>query len=125
MSNTFFAPGTDRLAEMIRGVHRGLLLEHGSSGQVLSERGHYTVSAGCGRLIENGRLTELVRDAAFSGMVLESLRDIDAVSDDFRLESPGYCGKDGQEVPVDNGGAYVRLARAVVGGHGRWPRRRR
>ena len=123
MSNTFFAPGEDRLEDMIRGVRRGLLLEHGSSGQVLSERGHYTVSAGCGRLIENGRLGELVRDASFSGMVLESLRDIDAVSRDFRLESPGYCGKDGQEVPVDDGGAYVRLRRVVVGGQGRWPGR--
>jgi TldD protein len=124
MSNTFFAPGKRKLAEMIREVPRGLLLEHGASGQVLSERGHYTVGAGCGRLIENGRLAELVRDVTISGLVLESLRDIDAVSDDFRLESPGYCGKDGQEVPVDNGGAYVRLRKAVVGGRGRWPGRR-
>jgi TldD protein len=120
MSNTFFAPGPDRLEDMVRGIRRGLLLEHGSSGQVLSERGHYTVSAGCGRLIENGRLGELVRDASFSGVVLDSLRDIDAVSSDFRLASPGYCGKDGQEVPVDNGGAYVRLRRAVIGGQGKW-----
>jgi len=125
MSNTFFAPGPHRLNDMIREVHRGLLLEHGSSGHVLSEKGHYTCQAGCGRLIENGRLGELVREVSMSGLVLETLRGIDAVSSDFALASPGYCGKEGQMVPVDNGGAYVRVRRAVIGGQGRWPRRRR
>jgi len=120
MSNTFFAPGPDKLPDMIRGIRRGLLLEHGCSGQVLSERGNYTCAASCGRLIEDGKLGELVRDVAFSGMVLESLRDIDAVSGDFELSSPGFCGKDGQEVPVDDGGPHVRLRKAVIGGRGRW-----
>jgi len=120
MSNTFFAPGTHKLDDMIGDVKRGLLLEHGSSGHVLSEKGHYTVRAGCGRLIENGKLGELVRDVSISGLVLESLKDIDAVSDDFELSSPGYCGKDGQDVPVDDGGAYVRLRKVVVGGRGKW-----
>jgi TldD protein len=120
MSNTFFAPGKRKLEEMIAEVERGLLLEHGTSGHVLSEKGHYTVRAGCGRLIENGELCELVRDVSISGLVLESLRDIDAVSSDFKLDSPGYCGKDGQDVPVDDGGAYVRLRRVVVGGRGKW-----
>jgi len=78
------------------------------------------VRAGCGRLIEKGKLGELVRDVSISGLVLESLRDIDAVSSDFELSSPGYCGKDGQDVPVDDGGAYVRLRKVVVGGRGDW-----
>jgi TldD protein len=120
MSNTFFAPGRDKLADMIAGIDKGLLLEHGNSGHVLSEKGNYTVQAGCGRLIKNGKLDELVRDVAISGTVLESLRDIDAVSDDFELNSPGYCGKDGQDVPVDDGGAYVRLKKVVLGGRGSW-----
>jgi TldD protein len=122
MSNTFFAPGESRLDDMLAGIDRGLLLEHGAGGHVLSEKGHYTVMAGCGRLIRDGRLGPLVRDVSISGLVLESLRDIDAVSSDFALGSPGYCGKDGQEVPVDDGGAYVRLAKVVVGGRGGWPR---
>lgn len=120
MSNTFFAPGRSRLEDLVREVHRGLLLEHGASGQVLSERGNYTCAASCGRLIENGRLGDLVREVTFSGMVLESLRDIDGVSSDFRLSSPGYCEKDGQSVPVDDGGGCVRLRKALVAGRGRW-----
>ncbi len=120
MSNTYFAPGEHKLEDMIKDVHRGLLLEHGSSGHVLSEKGHYTVSAGCGRLIEKGKLGDLVRDVSISGTVLESLKDIDGVSSDFVLSSPGYCGKDGQDVPVDDGGAYVRLRKVVVGGRGKW-----
>ena len=116
MSNTFFAAGEDELDAMIRGVERGLLLEHGTSGYVLSERGNYTCRAACARRIEGGELGELVRDVSFSGLVLETLRDIDAVSRDWRLDSPGFCEKDGQSVPVDSGGPYVRVSRMVVGG---------
>jgi len=116
MSNTFFAAGEAEVEEMIRGVEKGLLLEHGTSGYVLSERGNYTCRAACGRLIEKGELGEMVRDVSFSGLVLETLRDIDAVSREWRLDSPGFCEKDGQGVPVDSGGPFVRVTRVVVGG---------
>jgi predicted Zn-dependent protease len=49
-------------------------------------------------------------------MVLEALEIVDAVSGEFRLASPGTCGKSGQGVSVDNGGPHIRVKRLVVGG---------
>ena len=42
------------------------------------------------------------------------LKDIDAVGREFGSHI-GFCGKDGQSVPVGDGGAHVRT-KAAVGG---------
>jgi len=116
MSNTFLLRGEHSLDEMVRGIERGLLLAHGESGYVMAERGQYTCHANRGWRIEHGRLGEPVRHVAVSGEILRTLSSIDMVSSDFQLCDPGYCGKDGQEVPVDNGGPYVRVTSLLVGG---------
>ena len=116
MSNTFLASGEHDIDEMIRGVERGVLVAHGESGYAMSERGQYSCSANRGWRIEHGALGEPVRHVSVSGDILETLSTIDRVSSDFQLCDPGYCGKDGQEVPVDNGGPYVRVQGILVGG---------
>jgi TldD protein len=116
MSNTFLAAGRDDLEEMVRGIERGVLLAHGESGYAMVERGAFSCRADRGRRIEHGKIGELVRHVAVSGDVIEALKSIDRVSSDFQLCDPGYCAKDGQEVPVDNGGPYIRVKRLLVGG---------
>lgn len=49
-------------------------------------------------------------------MVLETLADALDVSRDFELKMPGNCGKDGQGMPVNGGGPYVKVREIVVGG---------
>ena len=68
-----------------------------------------------GYLIERGEISKPVRDVSLSGSTLDTLRNIDALGDDFRFGSPGFCGK-GQYVPVCDGGPHVRIRDAVVGG---------
>jgi TldD protein len=116
MSNTFLMPGEHSIDEMIRGIERGVIVAHGESGYAMSERGQYSCSANRGWRIEHGTRGEPVRHVSVSGDILETLRNIDRVSGDFQLCDPGYCGKDGQEVPVDNGGPYVRVGELLVGG---------
>jgi TldD protein len=116
MSNTFLAAGRDSLEEMVHGIEHGVLLAHGESGYAMVERGEFSCRADRGRRIEHGRIGEPVRHVAVSGEVVEALMSIDRVSDDFQLCDPGYCSKDGQEVPVDNGGPYVRVGKLLVGG---------
>lgn len=123
MSNTFLLKGEHSLEEMIRGIERGLLVESGESGYVMSERGMYTCHANRGFRIEHGKLGEPVKHVALSGHILQTLSSIDRVSSEFKLCDPGYCGKDGQEVPVDNGGPYVRVSSVLVGGWVEEPRR--
>ena len=50
-------------------------------------------------LIEDGRITEPLRDANLIGNGPEVLRNIDVVGNDFAMGSPGTCGKQGQGVP--------------------------
>jgi TldD protein len=66
-------------------------------------------------LIENGRVTEPIRDANLIGNGPEVLSRIDAVGSDFDL-APGTCGKDGQSVPVGFGQPTLRITGVTVGG---------
>lgn len=116
MSNTFLAPGEATFEELLGGIDRGIYLAQGHWGYVFVEKGHFTCHASVSRMIENGRLGELLRDVSVSGLTLEVLRDIDAVGSDFEMVMPGTCGKGGQGAPINAGGPHVRVGRLVVGG---------
>jgi len=118
MSNTFIEAGESKVENMIKEIDRGILLKGALSGYVSTETGQFTCRTAEGWLIKNGELTDMLRDVAVNGMVLEALEDIDAVSDSFRLSMPGICGKAGQGVPVDNGGPHIRVKQLTVGGQG-------
>jgi TldD protein len=117
MSNTFIQPGDMTFEEMLKGIDLGIFLTGAEYGYVFCERGQYTCHAGEAYMIRNGELAEHLRDVSVSGMTLETLMNIDAVSNDFEMKMPGSCGKEGQAMPVDNGGPYVRVKELVVGGH--------
>lgn len=116
MSNTFFAPGNSTLEEMIRSIDKGIYLKEGHEGYVYPERGQFLCHANEAYLIENGQIKDQLRDVSVSGLILETLMNIDMVGDDLVISSPGSCGKSGQSIPVDCGGPHLRVARLVVGG---------
>jgi len=118
MSNTMILPGESSLEELMRDIDLGILLRGGQWGYVQSEKGQYTCHAGEGVMIRNGQLAEQVRDVSISGMTLETLANVLGVSRDFELRMPGNCGKNGQSMPVNGGGPYVRVREIVVGGQG-------
>ena len=117
MSNTFMERGTVPLEEMLRGVERGIYLMDGHWGYVFVQKGQFICHAGQARMIERGRLGDMLRDVSISSMTLDTLRKIDAVGDDFEMKMPGMCGKEGQSAPTDCGGPHVRVGDVVVGGH--------
>ena len=119
MSNTYMARGTVPVAEMLRGVERGIYLEDGHWGYVFVQKGQFICHAGQARRIEKGALGEPLRDVSIASMTLDTLRNIDAVGDDFEMRMPGMCGKDGQSAATNCGGPHVRVTDVVVGGqHG-------
>ena len=69
-------------------------------------------------LIEDGKITEPIREGNLIGNGPEVLASIDAVGDDFAMGSPGTCGKDGQGVPVGDGIPTMRVPALTIGGHG-------
>jgi len=117
MSNTIVSPGESTLDELVKDIDLGVLLEGGQWGYVLCVKGQYTCHAGWGRMIRNGELAEPIRDVTMSGTILDTLKNVDAVSKDFEmLPKGGMCGKAGQGMYVNGGGPYVRVSELVVGG---------
>ncbi len=116
MSNTFMAPGNWTFEEMLAEIKEGVYLKGGRWGYVYPERGQFTFNVQEAWLVRDGELKEHLRDVSMSGMTLETLKKIKGVSKDFKLASPGYCGKSGQTAFVDNGGPYVLVEEITVGG---------
>ena len=117
MSNTYLQPGDNTFEELIEDIQDGIYLKGSRGGQVDTGKGIFQFNAAEGYLIENGEIKTPLRDVSLSGNILETLKNIDAVGDDFKL-SVGFCGKDGQTAPVGDGGPHTRILNALVGGMG-------
>ena len=117
MSNTFLEPGDMEVDELFEGIDYGMYLKGSRGGQVDTGKGIFQFNAAEGYLIENGEITTSLRDVSLSGNILETLKNIDAIANDFKL-SVGFCGKGGQTVPVGDGGPHTRILNSLVGGMG-------
>ena len=117
MSNTYLQPGDNTFEELMEDIPDGIYLKGSRGGQVDTGKGIFQFNAAEGYLIENGELTTPLRDVSLSGNILETLKNIDAIGNDFKL-SVGFCGKDGQTAPVGDGGPHTRILNALVGGMG-------
>ena len=117
MSNTYLQPGDNTFEELIEDIQDGIYLKGSRGGQVDTGKGIFQFNAAEGYLIKNGEISTPLRDVSLSGNILETLKNIDAIGNDFKL-SVGFCGKDGQTAPVGDGGPHTRILNALVGGMG-------
>jgi len=117
MRNTYMLKGPHKPEEIISSVERGLYAEMFSNGQVFIGAGDFTFYLKHGRLIERGKLTAVVKDANLIGSGPRVLEQVSMVGDDLQLFSGGgYCGKDGQRVPVGFGLPTIKVGAISVGG---------
>ena len=115
MSNTVIQGGTHQdLDELIEDIQFGVYACGSRGGQVDTGRGSFQFAAQEAWIIENGSLSRPVKDVSVSGMTLEILKNVDGLTRDAYLGSPGFCGK-GQTVPVGDGGPLMRIREALVG----------
>ena len=117
MTNTFIAPGEAEPKELIAEVERGFYAVSFAGGQVDPTTGDFVFGVSEGYLIENGRVTRPCRGATLIGNCLEALAKIDLVANDFEMKT-GFCGKEGQRVPVGTGQGHVLIRALTVGGTG-------
>ena len=115
MGVTILEPGNWTLEEMISETKNGVLCEDFNYGYTDPTTGNFQFKAKLSYKIEDGKKKELMRDVALSGMTLEVLNRINAISKDLNF-SDGNCGKGGQSVRVSDGGPYIRVDNVVVGG---------
>ncbi len=113
MSNTYFQPG-DASPDDVFGVRDGVYLKGMKGGSVDTFSGGFMFRAEQAWLIKRGEKTALVRDTTISGNILQTLLDVECVGKDFG-GSPGMCGKNGQSVPVSDGGPHIRVKNVALG----------
>ena len=116
MTNTYFAPGKDKLEDMIGSIEHGYMLFETSNGMEDPKNWNIQCVACYGREIRNGKFTgKLVAPVVMSGYVPDLLMSISAVSDEWQIIGAGHCGKGYKEwVPVSDGGPYLK-ARCKLG----------
>ncbi len=115
MTNTYISPGTEDPDEIIRQTPYGLYCVALGGGQVNPATGDFVFGVTEAYLIENGAITEPVRNAQLIGNGPEALQRVDVVGNDFETWT-GMCGKDGQSVPVSSGQPTLRVSELTVGG---------
>lgn len=114
MSNTMILPGADDPAAILRDTERGLYVVRMGGGEVDTLTGSFVFEANEAYRIEGGRRGELVRGATLTGSAAEVLANIDRVGSDLGF-GLGWCGKDGQDVPISDAEPTLRIPSLVVG----------
>ncbi len=115
MTNTFLLPGEDDADEIVAQTPHGVYVAKLGGGQVNTTTGDFVYGTTEAYLIEDGKITEPLRDANLIGNGPEILQRVVAVAADFAM-TPGTCGKDGQSVPVGCGQATLRITGVTIGG---------
>ena len=116
MTNTYIANGETDPADIIADTESGVFVSQLGGGQVNTATGDFVFGMTEAYLIENGEITEPIREGNLIGNGPEVLTRIDALGNDFAMGHPGTCGKDGQGVPVGDGTPTLRVTSLTVGG---------
>jgi len=116
MTNTFVLDGEEDPEEIIRATDHGVYVAQLGGGSVNTASGDFVFGMVEAYLIEDGELTDPLREGNLIGNGPQALRDIDLLGDDFAMGSPGTCGKDGQGVPVGTGQPTLRVKALTIGG---------
>ena len=116
MTNTYLMAGTDDPDEILASTEKGVYIKSLGGGQVNTATGDFVFGMSEAYLIEDGKITEPLREGNLIGNGPQVLQLIDAVGNDFAMGPPGMCGKDGQGVPVGDGQPTLRVKALTIGG---------
>lgn len=117
MTNTYLLNGESDPDDIIASTERGVYVKKLGGGQVDTASGDFVFGMVESYLIEDGEITDPLRESNLIGNGPDVLAGIDAVANDFAFSTGGgMCGKDGQSVPVGMGQPTLRVAAMTVGG---------
>jgi len=116
MRSTYMESGSAKADDLVAEVSKGIFVDEFANGQVQIGEGDFTFYVKSGYLIENGKLTQPVKDINIIGNGPEALADIRGVADDLSIDPGAWtCGKE-QSVPVSCGIPTVLIGKLTVGG---------
>jgi TldD protein len=114
MCNTMLERGQASPEDVIGSVSKGFYAQTYAGGMV-EDTGKFTFSVNLGYLIENGKLTQPVKNATLIGTNLQILKEVEMIGNDTAIFL-GTCGKSGQAAPVTAGTPTFKLRRMTLGG---------
>lgn len=116
MTNTYFAPGTSTVDQLMGSVDKGYLIKHGSNGMEDPKGWGIQCEGYMAEEISGGKLTGRVFSPVIvTGYVPDLLMSITGVSNAMQITGLGMCGKGHKEwVKVTDGGPYLRLTARVA-----------
>lgn len=112
MTNVNLLPGDSSLEEMIKGTEKGLLVEGVRSWSIDDKRLNFQFATQYARIIENGELKEVVKNATYTGRTPDFWGGCDAIAgpSEWRLYGIPNCGK-GEPMQTAHVGHGVSAAR--------------
>ena len=110
MACTCIGAGDWNVDEMVREVKDGYLISNMKVPSIDMKRYNWSISCQYAHRIENGELTDLLRDVIVIGIAPEFFQSIDACGDDFTVRPITNCGKGDpmQSMIMGNGGPSIR-----------------
>jgi TldD protein len=117
MRATYMENGNATEKEMIASVKKGVFVDSFTNGQVQIGAGDFTFFVKSGRLIENGKLTQPIKDINIIGNGPKALADMTMVASNYKMDNGTWtCGKDGQSCAVTCGMPSALVKKLTVGG---------
>ena len=110
MACTCIGPGNQNPEEMIKDVKDGYFVSNMKIPSIDMKRYNWSISCQWAQRIENGELTELLRDVIVLGTAPDFFNSIDACGNDFTVRPITNCGKGDpmQSMVMGNGGPTIR-----------------
>ena len=115
MSNTYLAPGTDKVEDMIKSIKLGVYCERLSGGSVNTATGDFNFAVDTARLIKDGKIDKLLKGITLIGNSKDVLSNVEMISDDLKI-SAGFCGSRSGMIPVTIGQPTIKVSKILVGG---------
>ena len=110
MACTCIGNGDWDVDEMIKEVKNGYLISNMKVPSIDMKRYNWSISCQYAQRIENGEITDLLRDVIVMGIAPEFFESIDACGNDFTVRPITNCGKGDpmQSMIMGNGGPSIR-----------------
>ena len=120
MANINVETGQSTLEELISSVENGVLMETNLSWSIDDSRNKFQFGCEKGQLIQDGKLTDLVKNPGYRGVSSNFWRNLKGVSDSRSSDTYGtpYCGKGepNQIIRVGHGSPYCLFSEIEVFG---------
>ncbi len=115
MACTCIDSGDWKPEEMISEVKNGYLISNMKIPSIDMKRYNWSISCQFAQKIENGEVTDLLRDVIVLGTAPDFFKSIDACGNDFTIRPITNCGKGDpmQSMVMGNGGPSIRASATV------------